>query len=257
MSSAFYHKPEMALRRAQELEGIGQSMAALSLLHDVLGSRRHRTWSTAYEQIMIFYLDLCLKLHRAREAKDGLHQYRNLSMSPAPGSLEKVIRYLLDRAEEQCRQAKAESDAAAIAAHETPTPLGVFDTSGEDDMGEDGGGVGAQAILLSGIQTDVGKSQRDSLLLVPSIKFLWEIYRAVLDILRSNTKLEHVYHATAVSAFQFCRVYQRKTEFRRLSDLLRLHFGNLIKYGGGDPTGKNNHKVSRVMIHVLFLLNRR
>lgn len=242
-SAAFYHKPEMALRRAVELEGIGQDTRALALLHDVLGSRKNRTWSMAYEEIMIFYLDLCLKLHRSREAKDGLHQYRNLAMSPAPGSLEKVIRYLLDRAEEQCRKAKAASDAAAVAAHETPTPLGILDVTGQDDAGEDGGGIVAEAILLSGIQTDIGKSQRDSLVLVPSIKFLWEIYRAVLDILRSNTKLEHVYHATSVSAFQFCRVYQRKTEFRRLSDLLRLHFGNLIKYGGGDPSGKNNHKV--------------
>jgi len=230
----------MALRRAQELEGIGRPLASLALLQEVLGSRRHRTWSVAYEQIMIFYCDLCLKMHRSREAKEGLHQYRNLAMTPAPGSLEKVIRYLLDRSEEQCRQAKAASDAAAVAAHETPTPLGVLD---EEDGAEDGGGIGAEAILLSGIQTDVGKSQRDSLVLVPSIKFLWEIYRAVLDILRSNTKLEHVYHSTAVSAFQFCRAYQRKTEFRRLSDLLRLHFGNLIKYGGGDPSGKNNHKI--------------
>lgn len=238
----------MALRRAQELEGIGQSTAALTLLHDVLSSRRHRTWSTAYEQIMIFYLDLCLKLYRAREAKDGLHQYRNLAMTPAPGSLEKVLRYLLDKAEEKCRQAKAASDAAAVSSHDMPTPLDMLDTDGHDDIGDDGGGgggggIGPQGILLSGIQTDPAKSQRDSLVLVPSIKFLWEIYRAVLDILRSNTKLEHVYHATAVSAFQFCRLYERKTEVRRLSDLLRLHFGNLIKYGGGDPSGKNNHKV--------------
>jgi translation initiation factor 3 subunit A len=242
MSSAFFHKPELALRRAYELQGIHQSEAALTLLHDVLSSRRHRTWSPAYEQIMVAYLDLCLKLHRAREAKDGLHQYRNLAQSQAPGSLEKVIRYLLEKAEDQCSRAKAAADAAATAASETPTPLSVLDDPTDDD-GEGEGGIGPQAILLSSMSTDPAKNQRDSLMLLPSLKFLWEIYRAVLDILRSNSKLEHVYHATAVSAFHFCRVYSRRTEFRRLCDLLRMHLGNLQKYGG-DEAGKPNSKVS-------------
>lgn len=244
MSSAFFHKPELALRRAYELQGIHQSEAALTLLHDVLSSRRHRTWSPAYEQIMVAYLDLCLKLHRAREAKDGLHQYRNLAQSQAPGSLEKVIRYLLEKAEDQCSRAKAAADAAATAASETHTPLSVLDDpTDEDGEGEGEGGIGPQAILLSSMSTDPAKNQRDSLMLLPSLKFLWEIYRAVLDILRSNSKLEHVYHATAVSAFQFCRFYSRRTEFRRLCDLLRMHLGNLQKYGG-DEAGKPNNKVS-------------
>lgn len=238
MSNYFFHKPELALRRALELQGIHQSEAALTILHDVLSSRRHRTWSPVYEQIMIAYLDLCLKLHRAREAKDGLHQYRNLAQSQAPGSLEKVIRYLLEKAEEQCNRAKASADAAA--ASDAPTPLSVLDDADEEE-GESG--IGPQAILLSSMTTDPAKNQRDSLLLLPSLKFLWEIYRAILDILRSNSKLEHVYHATSVSAFSFCRSYQRRTEFRRLCDLLRMHLGNLQKYGDDSSAAKPNSKV--------------
>eukprot|EP00531_Pseudo-nitzschia_arenysensis_P000363 CAMPEP_0116147848 /NCGR_PEP_ID=MMETSP0329-20121206/18000_1 /TAXON_ID=697910 /ORGANISM="Pseudo-nitzschia arenysensis, Strain B593" /LENGTH=1001 /DNA_ID=CAMNT_0003643857 /DNA_START=135 /DNA_END=3141 /DNA_ORIENTATION=+ len=236
MSNYFQHKPELVLRRALELQGIHQSEAALKILHDVLSSRRHRTWSTVYEQIMIAYLDLCLKLHRAREAKDGLHQYRNLAQSQAPGSLEKVIRYLLEKAEDQCNRAKAASDAAAA---DSSTP--ALDDDIDDGEGESG--IGPQALLLSSMTTDPAKSQRDSLLLLPSLKFLWEIYRAILDILRSNSKLEHVYHATSVSAFQFCRAYQRRTEFRRLCDLLRMHLGNLQKYGDDSSAAKPNSKV--------------
>lgn len=233
MSNAFFHKPELALRRALELQGIHQSEAALEILHDVLSSRRHRTWSPVYEQIMIAYLDLCLKLHKAREAKDGLHQYRNMTQSQAPGSLEKVIRYLLEKAEDKCNRAKAQVDAAA----DESTPLSALD---EDDADE---GIGPQALLLSSMTSDPAKSQRDSLLLLPSLKFLWEIYRAILDILRSNSKLEHVYHATSVSAFSFCRAYQRRTEFRRLCDLLRMHLGNLQKYGDDSSAAKPNSKV--------------
>lgn len=245
-SSTFFHKPELALRRALELQGIHQNEAALALLHDVLSSRRHRTWSPAFEQIMVAYLNLCLKLHKAREAKDGLHQYRNLAQTQAPGSLEKVIRYLLERAEDQCSKAQAAADAAASSETTTTTMTSLLSTDGEDD------GIGPQALLLSSMSTDPAKNQRDTLLVLPSLKFLWEIYRAVLDILRSNSKLEHVYHATAIGALQFCRTYQRRTEFRRLCDLLRMHLGNLQRYGE-DTAGKSSNKVSFIFYCITSL----
>jgi len=242
---SFFHKPELALRRAVELENIQQSDAALALLHEVLSSRRHRTWSPTYEQIMITYLNLCLKLHKSREAKDGLHQYRNLSQSQAPGSLEKVIRYLMEQAEQKCIEAKASADAVA---QTIDGGCGNGDPNDSDTFG----GASPQAILLSTMSTDPAKTQRDSTLLLPSIRFLWETYRAVLDILKSNSKLEHVYHAAAMGALRFCRIYKRRTEFRRLCDMLRMHLGNLQKYGSatstsaeaqGDAGGKTNNKV--------------
>jgi hypothetical protein len=234
-TSNFFHKPELALRRAQELEGIHQDDAALAMLHEVLSSRRHRTWSPAFEQIMIVYVDLCLKLYKTREAKDGLHQYRNLSQTQAPGSLEKVIRYLLTAAEKKCTEAKASADAQQDQ---------ILEENGNGDD-EDGFRASPQAILLSTMSTDPAKSQRDSALLLPSLKFLWETYRAVLDILRSNSKLEHVYHFAAQSALQFCQDYKRRMEFRNLCDMLRLHLGNLRQYGNLDANddGKTNNKV--------------
>lgn len=102
-SFSFLNKPENALRRAEELQTISQPTAALALLHEILSSRRHKTWSPTYEKIILLYLDLCLQLGRAREAKDGLHQYRNLSQSQAPGSLEAVIRHLIEASEKKCR----------------------------------------------------------------------------------------------------------------------------------------------------------
>lgn len=179
---------------------------------------------------MMAYLDLCLDLHKSREAKDGLHQYRNLTQTQNPVSLEKVIRYLIDKAEQKCTEAKASVDAVTLA------------TSDEDD---DGFAASPQAILLSTMSTDPAKSQRDSTVLLPTLKFLWETYRAVLDILRSNSKLEFLYHDTAQRALLFCRTYKRRMEFRNLCEMLRTHLGNLRQYGGvlDVDDGKTSNKV--------------
>jgi translation initiation factor 3 subunit A len=269
--SNYFHKPELALRRAIELQHIYQNDAALELLHDVLSSRRHRTWSLIYEQIMIVYIDLCCISNKSREVKDGLHQYRNLCQVHAPGSLEKVILYLLNKAEMACQEAKSyvddhnvaaassSSDAVVVAvatavvpttedgAATTGTPSsnpeddGNEDRNGEDDAGMDGFIASPQAILLSTISTDPIKlQQRDTSILVPSLKFLWEIYRAILDILRSNSKLEHVYHTAAQGALKFCQTYHRKMEFRHLCDMLRMHLGNLRQFGIITPSSGNN-----------------
>ena len=232
---SYYQKPENALQRAKELQGIEQNEQALDLLHTTLQSKRHRTWSPTYEQIMKTFLDLCISLNKARDAKDGLHQYRNLSQSQAPGSLEQVIKYLIEKSEEQCSKAR---ELVGESAEEASAVKG------------DEGNVDAHnMLLLSGMNADPGQNQRESTFLLPKIKFLWESYRAVLDILKSNSKLEGLYHIVAVQALEFCAKYKRRTEFRRLCDLLRMHLQNLQKYGGIaamakiEEGGKPNSKV--------------
>lgn len=51
---------------------------ALDTLHDVIKSRRHRTWTKIHEQIMTKHLELCVDLRKPHIAKDGLFQYRNM-----------------------------------------------------------------------------------------------------------------------------------------------------------------------------------
>uniref|UniRef100_A0A7S2WH75 Eukaryotic translation initiation factor 3 subunit A n=1 Tax=Eucampia antarctica TaxID=49252 RepID=A0A7S2WH75_9STRA len=245
-NAAYIHKPENALRRAQELVGVvGQPLAALTLLHDVLSGRRHRTWAPIYEQCMLYYLDLCLQLNKAREAKDGLHQYRNLSQSQAPGSLENVIRHLISKAEANCRAAK---EMAAAKGDDEEEDQDLEDNTGEEEDAE--GPITSSKnsmLLLSTMSADPAQVQRDSTLLLPKLKFLWESYRAVLDILKSNSKLERLYHQIAMGALTFCATYKRRTEFRRLCDMLRMHLGNLQKYGGtafnASADGKLNNKI--------------
>lgn len=237
--NAFLNKPENALRRAEELLSISQPSAALALLHEILSSRRHKTWSPTYEKIIILYLDLCLQLGRSREAKDGLHQYRNLSQSQAPGSLEAVIRHLIEASEKKCREAKEAADKGELP---KPVEKGEGEEATADD--DDADFYEGSHLLLSTMSTDPEKAQRDTAVLLPALKFLWEVYRAVLDILKSNSKLERLYHGAAVAALRFCAEYKRRVEFRRVCDMMRMHLGNLQKFGGvgtvSFDAGRNN-----------------
>lgn len=134
----------------------------------------------------------------------------------------------MDAAEKKCSVAKALVDAEL------------------DGLDDDDFGASPQSILLSTMYMDPSKSQRDSAVLLPSLKFLWETYRAVLDILRSNSKLEHVYHVAAQNALRFCRTYRRRMEFRHLTDMLRTHLGNLRQHGNlfdTEESSKTSNKV--------------
>ena len=63
---------------------------------------------------------------------------------------------------------------------------------------------------------DPEKMRRKTLAVLRSLKFLWETYSAVLDVLRSNGKLQHLSHLAVSDALEFVKVYKRKTESRRI-----------------------------------------
>jgi len=171
---------------------------------------------------------------------------------------------LIEKAEAKCREAKELAEkgggevkpstvmAAAATADATgggeAVVVDVAITTDEPIMMDDEIDLydgNPQSILLSTMSSNPEKAQRETALLFPALKFLWEVYRAVLDILKSNSKLERLYHGAAVSALRFCAEYKRRVEFRRLCDMMRMHLGNLTKYGGVNVAkfedgGKNN-----------------
>lgn len=208
-----FAKPENALKRAEELEAVGQSHAALQALHDVITSKRHRTWAKILETVMFKYVDLCVELKKGRYAKDGLIHYRNVCQQVNVASLEEVIKYFVETATKRAEDAKASAESTDLATGDleavTPTP--------ED-------------LMLGFVSSEKGKDRTDRELVTPWFKFLWETYRTILDILRNNSRLESLYAMTAGKAFKFCLTYKRTTEFRRLCDTLRNHLTNLNKY---------------------------
>ena len=176
---------------------------------------KKRAFQKVYELIMRRHLELCVDLKDFRTAKDGLHQYRTMTQLVDPSSLEAVSLHLIELAEAKASEARMRADKVALAAAAKISDLDQEETP--------------ETIMLSSMSYEGARDRTNREVVVPWLKFLWETYRTILDLLYKNNRLEKVYHKTCEKAFKFCQDYQRHIEFRRLCEMLRAQFSNLQK----------------------------
>jgi translation initiation factor 3 subunit A len=218
-----HSKPENTLKRAQELIGVQQPQAALQLLHEHVISKRTRSSPIAsLEPVMILFVELCVDLRKGKLAKDGLYQYKNTAQNTNVGTIETVFKRFIELAEQKVTEAQAKADEVQSKLETTDeTTQEVADLEATETP---------ESILLSTVSGEQSRDRTDRAIVTPWLKFLWETYRTVLDIFKNNARLEIMYQSTAHQAFQFCSKYARKTEFRRLCELLRNHLQNAAKF---------------------------
>jgi translation initiation factor 3 subunit A len=134
-----------------------------------------------------------------------------------------VLKKFIELAEQKVQEAQAKADQVQSTLENTTsdTNLNIEDLEATETP---------ETILLATVSGEQSKDRTDRAIVTPWLKFLWETYRTVLEILKNNARLEIMYQSTAHQAFDFCLKYTRKTEFRRLCELLRNHVQNAAKY---------------------------
>lgn len=133
-------------------------------------------------------MELCVDMRRGRYAKDGLIQYRSICQQVNIASLEEVIKYFLQLATERVETARSQAEESLEEA------LDVDDLEA-DKRPED--------LMLSYVTGEKGKDRSDRELVTPWLKFLWETYRTVLEILRNNSRLEALYAVSIHTPYLF------------------------------------------------------
>ncbi|KAJ1611027.1 putative eukaryotic translation initiation factor 3 [Cryptosporidium canis] len=208
-----FHKPENAIRRVEELRSIGQDETALQLLHSVVNHRRFRVhgWDSSQELMMIQYIILSVDLQKPRMAREGLHQYRYVTHQSNIGSLGKVIVEFRNRAEEQLQSVKNECV-------DCMDPNLIKENLEQEETPE--------SLLLASLQIERRGAKEKKL--HETLRFTWEAYKMILDIIRLTPKLERIYHETAQRALEFCWQHNRASEFKTLCELLRSHYQLLV-----------------------------
>lgn len=134
-----------------------------------------------------------------------------------------MLKKFIDLAEQKVTEAQAKAD-------EIQSSLDSSEPSANTNVEDLEAIETPETILLATVSGEQSKDRTDRAIVTPWLKFLWETYRTVLEILKNNARLEVMYQTTALQAFQFCLKYARKTEFRRLCELLRNHVQNAAKY---------------------------
>ncbi|KAI1492167.1 eukaryotic translation initiation factor 3 subunit A [Biscogniauxia mediterranea] len=238
-----HQKPENVLKRAQELIGVNQAPAALTLLHDHITSKRSRNVPIAsLEPVMLLLVELSVEQKKGKLAKDALYSYKNIAQNTNISTIELVLKKFIELAAEKVTAAQKKAD-------EVQESIEATATSSIDDLEAS---ETPESILLATVSGEQSRDRTERAVVTPWLKFLWEAYRTVLDILRNNARLEILYQSTAMQAFDFCLKYQRKTEFRRLCELLRNHVQTAAKYSSqmhainlNDPDTLQRHLETR------------
>lgn len=207
-------RPENVLKRAEELVSVGQQSAALNSLHDLIVSKRSKSAPIAsLEPFMLRFVELAVEQRKGKIAKEGLYQYRNIAQNTSVETLVVVVTRFLELSEAKFKEARDKAEQVSL---DNIDDLEATETP--------------ESILLSTVSNDEAKDRTDRAIVTPWLRFLWEAYRTVLDILRNNGRLEITYQRVSIQALEFCQNHGRKTEFRRLCDLLRNHLQTAAKY---------------------------
>lgn len=208
MAFQLQFRPEMALRKAKDLQRIGSMRDACDTLHDVLTSKKmSRPWSPAHEDMMMEYINLCTELRETRRTKDGLYHYRGLTQVQNTDSLERVVTHMIDTASRKAAEARARAEVDTAK---------IEDLEDEDEAPE--------SILMGSVSSDGARERAERDVLVPWLRHMWDTYRNVLDNVRYVPKLEDLYHKMVFKAMQFCKSYNRPNEFKKLCVTLRGHW---------------------------------
>ncbi|KAK4189513.1 putative eukaryotic translation initiation factor 3 [Podospora australis] len=239
-----HQKPENVLKRAHELIGVNQASAALTLLHEHITSKRSRNVPiTSLEPVMLLLVELSVEQKKGKLAKDALYQYKNIAQNTNVGTIELVLKKFIELAAEKVTAAQAKADEVQSSLEATTATSNIDDLEASETP---------ESILLATVSGEQSRDRTDRAIVTPWLKFLWEAYRTVLDILRNNARLELLYQSTAMQAFDFCLKYTRKTEFRRLCELLRNHVQTAAKYSAqmhainlNDPDTLQRHLETR------------
>lgn len=140
--------------------------------------------------------------------REGLTHYRYMSQASNINSLELILIYYRDKMEALFNEKLSRYSEGKL--------IETEDIDNEDSP---------ESLFLLSIDLK-SKSERDEI--KSFMKNLWDAYKTIIEIVRTNNKLEEILMSTAEKIFAFCEKFKRKIEFKRFSESIRYYVFKLM-----------------------------
>ncbi len=122
------------------------------------------------------FIELAVYLGRGKVAREGLFHYKNTAQSNFAPSIEVVVKKFVECSREKLESAQKRA---------SQTNLSLLDDLEAAETPE--------SIMMNSVSSGDPKDRTDRQVVTPCLRFLWETYRTVLDVLRNNSRLEELY----------------------------------------------------------------
>ena len=199
--------PEVILSKVNDLLKNKDEEGALVIINDFLSNNKKKVWSQSMEDLIIKFVELAINQNKLKYLKEALNFYRGLSQVTNIDSFVSVLTETKKIVEDKFLQALKNYKGIK---------LDINDLDEEEENEND-----------PFSETSTGLKEKEDLVI--SQKFIWETYKILLDITKTNSKLFTLYSQILKAAFDFCKENKRTAEFKRLSDSVRNYLQTLIK----------------------------
>lgn len=159
---------------------------------------------------MTLYINLAVKLQNFLLIRDGLSQYRYMAQSSnIINSLETILNYYRDKMEALFQE--------KLSKYSEKKLIEIEDIDNEDSP---------ENLFLISIDPK-SKCEREEI--KTFMKSLWDAYKTIIEIVRTNNKLEDILMSTSEKIFLFCEKFKRNVEFKRFSESMRFYVGKIFR----------------------------
>ena len=199
---------EDLLQKITDLEGIDDNKA-LTLVNDYMKSSKKKTWSKSMDELMKKFIDIIIDQNQIKYFKEALTFCRSLTQANYIKQFEGIVKSAKDLLLEKHKASSEKYKDFKI------SNRSLIEEEKEGEFNEEYFSDSPNAI--------------DEELFLTEQKFIWEAYKTLLDLTKTNSKLFNLYAQILKDCFTFCGENQRNHEFKALCDSVRNHLYTLKK----------------------------
>ena len=199
---------EDLLSRITELEGIDDEKA-LNLVNDYMKSSKKKIWSKSMGELMKKYIEIIIDQNQIKYFKEALIFCRSLTQANYIEQFEALVKKAKEALLEKYKSSSEKYKDFKI------SNRSLIEEEKENEFNDE---------YLSESPNPIEEE-----LFLNEQKFIWEAYKTLLDLTKTNSKLFNLYAQILKDCFSFCGENQRNHEFKALCDSVRNHLYTLKK----------------------------